>query len=117
MQNQQKNKEHGQLSIDIYETASQLLIVAPIAGVTLEEINVSVTEDVLTIKGERKFDQKIADDNLVIQECFWGEFSRSIVLPTNVDSTKIQASFKNSILTISMPRSERTRTKVVKIKT
>jgi len=113
---QTKSHNEGQLSIDVYETPTLLVIVAPVAGVKLSDINVTVTEDVLTIKGARQQEFSIPEEDYLIQECFWGEFSRSIVLPSNVDSTKINATFKDSILTVTLPRTEKTKTKVVKIK-
>ncbi len=106
----------GQLALDIYQTTSHIVIVAPIAGVKLNDINVALTEDVLTIKGKRLQNFQIPPEDYFTQECFWGEFSRSIVLPSSVDSSKISASFKDGVLKITMPRTERSKTKVVRIK-
>ncbi|MBD3270229.1 Hsp20 family protein [Candidatus Peregrinibacteria bacterium] len=108
--------EEGQLSLDVYETTKQLIIIAPIAGVRLEDVNLTVTEDVLTIKGSRKNEFKITDEDYLIQECFWGDFSRSIVLPDNVDTTKINASFKDGVLKITIPKTSGNKTKLIKIK-
>ena len=115
---EQDREEHteGQLALDIYQTQSHIVVVAPIAGVKLSDINVSVTEDVLTIKGKRYLEFDIPDEDYFSQECFWGDFSRSIVLPAAVDSTKIDASFKDAVLKITIPKTERTKTKVVRIK-
>lgn len=110
------DQDEGQLSIDVYETKNELIIVAPIAGVKMEDINLTVTEDILTIKGQRSLDSNILDEDYLIQECFWGNFSRSIVLPTSVDSTKISANFKDGVLKISIPRTEKIKTKLIKIK-
>jgi HSP20 family protein len=110
-------QEEGQLSIDVYETSKEIIIVAPVAGVRLEDINLTVTEDVLTIKGSRDNEFTISNDDYLIQECFWGEFSRSIVLPDNIDSTKINASFKDGVLKITIPRTAGgNKTKLIKIK-
>ncbi len=107
----------GQLSIDVYQTDDYLVIIAPVAGTTLKELNVSITDEVLTISGERKFpNKKIDPESALTQECFWGKFSRSIVLPTNVDASKIEASFVSSILEITIPKTENIRTKVIPIK-
>jgi HSP20 family protein len=118
------NEEHGeatvevgQLSLDVYETGKELIIVAPIAGVKMDDINLSLTEDVLTISGKRNLENNVSEDDYLIQECFWGEFSRSIVLPDNADGTKIQASFKDGVLKIAIPRNaDNNKTKVIKIK-
>ncbi len=119
-QNLQKDREQhteGQLALDIYQTRTHIVIVAPIAGVKLSDINVSVTEDVLTIKGKRYLEFDIPDQDYFTQECFWGDFSRSIVLPAAVDSTKIDASFKDAVLKVTIPKTEAKKTKVVRIKT
>lgn len=102
--NEQAEQEVGQLSLDVYESSSELIILAPIAGVKLDDINLSITEDVLTISGKRKLESRIASDDYLIQECFWGEFSRAIVLPDHIDSTRISASFKDGILKVSIPK-------------
>jgi len=106
----------GQLTLDIYQTPTHLVIVAPIAGVKLNDIDVSVTEDVLTIRGKRQHELTIARDDYFTQECFWGDFSRSIVLPASVDASKIAANFKDCILKISIPKTDRIPTKTIRIK-
>lgn len=113
----QVENDIGQLSVDVYESAKNLIILAPIAGVKISDINISVSEDVLTIQGHRKLEAPIAEDEYLIQECFWGEFSRSIVLPDNVETANITASFKDGILKISIPKSvSRNKTKLIRIK-
>lgn len=113
----QTDASEGQLSMDIYQTADQIVIVAPIAGIEQKDIKISVTDDVLMIKGKRQFpiDSEV-EMSCFTQECFWGNFSRSIVLPDNIDSSKIDASFHNAVLTITIPKVEKLRTKVVQIK-
>jgi len=106
----------GQLALDIYQTPTHIVVVAPIAGVKMDDIDVSVTEDVLTIKGKRYLEFDIPDEDYFTQECFWGDFSRSIVLPTSVDATKIAATFKDAVLKITIPKAERIKTKIVRIK-
>lgn len=113
----QEETTEGQLALDIYQTSRDIVIVAPIAGVKLSDLNLSVTEDVLTIKGKRYLEFDIPEEDYFTQECFWGDFSRSIVLPAAVDTTKINASFKDAVLKITIPRTERSKTKIVRIKT
>lgn len=114
-QNLQEQSE-GQLALDIYQTPRHIVIVAPIAGIKMDDVTVTITEDVLTIKGKRRLEFDIPEEDYFTQECFWGNFSRSIVLPTAVDSTKINAGFKDCILKITIPKTEATKTKVVRIK-
>ncbi len=106
----------GQLALDVYQTPNEIVIVAPIAGVKMNDISVTVTEDVLTIKGKRYLEFNIPDEDYLTQECFWGDFSRSIVLPSSADTTKINASMKDAVLKVSIPRTERTKTRLIRIK-
>ena len=110
-------KDVGQLSVDIYYTEKEIVILAPIAGVEKEDIKVSLTEDVLVIKGDRKQIEKVSEENYYIKECFWGPFSRAIVLPLESDLSKISASFENNILEIRIPKTDKQeKTKIIKIK-
>lgn len=106
----------GQLALDVYQTPTEIVVMAPIAGVKLSDINVTMTEDVLTIKGKRYLEFDIPEQDYLTQECFWGDFSRSIVLPASADSSKIVASFKDGVLKISIPRTEPTTTRIIRIK-
>jgi HSP20 family protein len=107
----------GQLALDVYQTKDKIVILAPIAGVKLDDMTVSVTDDVLTIKGKRNLEKEIPDEDYLTQECFWGDFSRSIVLPASVNTAKIAAKFKDGVLTIEIPKIEKVREKVIRIKT
>lgn len=109
-------KEVGQLSVDIYHMDKEIVILAPIAGVTTENIHLSVTDDVLVIKGEREGKEKVPEENYYTRECFWGNFSRSIVLPEEADSRNISASFENHVLEIRIPKTAKEHTKIIKIK-
>lgn len=117
-QSQEPEEENieGQLALDVYQTPNEIVIVAPIAGVKMNDISVTVTEDVLTIKGKRYLEFNIPDEDYLTQECFWGDFSRSIVLPSSADTSKINASMKDAVLKISIPRTERTKTRLIRIK-
>mgnify|MGYP003739296493 CR=1 FL=1 len=112
-----EEQDLGQLSVDVYEKPTELIIIAPVAGVKLSDINISLTEDVLTIEGSRQLEQQNSGEDYLIQECFWGQFSRSIVLPDNVDTSRIVASFKDGILKITIPKDgSNSKTKLIRIK-
>ena len=96
----------GQLTIDVYQTDTSIVIKSTIAGVKPEDVDVSISNDMITIKGERKQEEVIDEDNYYYQECYWGPFSRSIVLPMDVVTDKIDASLKNGILTIKLPKAD-----------
>jgi HSP20 family protein len=109
--------EEAQLSVDVYETNTDLFIVAPLAGVDTDEINIEITEDVVVIEGERLHPlPKVTEKDLLVNECFFGPFTRSIVLPEAVDSKRAQAEFKKNILILSMPKLDSARTRVIKIR-
>ncbi|MBD3361026.1 Hsp20 family protein [Candidatus Peregrinibacteria bacterium] len=109
-------KEEGQLSLDIYHTDNEIVILAPIAGVKIEDISLSITDDVLVIRGEREIKEEISEENYYTKECFWGNFSRSIVLPLEAETKNISATFENNVLEIRVPKSEKEKTKIIKIK-
>lgn len=115
-QNQNSSDEEGQLAIDAFETEEELVILAPIAGVDLSDITLEITDDVLTIKGERANSFKDAGQQYLTQECFWGAFSRSIILPKNTNTKKISAEFNKGVLTIKIPKVEEESTRIIKIK-
>lgn len=111
------DEQEGQLALDIYQTESEIVILSAVAGVTEDDLNISVTDEVLTIKGKRRLEDRVPEEDYLTKECFWGDFSRSIVLPASADSAKIAASFKNGILRIAIPKVEKLQTKIIRIKT
>lgn len=113
----QGEEQEGQLSVDVIQTDTEIIIIAPVAGTSSEELNLSITDDVITIKGRRQIptSEALNENDFYIQECFWGNFSRSIVLPAAVDTRNVAAHFKNNVLTIRIPKTENIRTRVIKI--
>jgi len=105
----------GQLTVDIYQTEDEIVIQSTIAGVAQNDIDISVTSDMVTIKGRRMPPEKIKSSDYYYQELFWGPFSRSIILPEDIDSDNAKASMKNGLLTIRLPKLAKTRVKKVKI--
>lgn len=105
----------GQLAVDVYQTDDSVVIKAPIAGVKPEDLEISITEEVVTIKGERKQDSTISKENYFVQESFWGAFSRSYVLPVAVDADKAEANLKDGILTISIPKQEKAKARIIRV--
>ena len=93
----------GQLAVDVYQTQDKIVVKAPIAGVKPEDIDVAISEDVVTIRGDRKDEFAVEKDNYYVQECFWGSFSRSVILPTSTVAEKAEASLKDGVLTIQIP--------------
>ncbi|MAF13692.1 MAG: hypothetical protein CMI53_02250 [Parcubacteria group bacterium] len=105
----------GQLQLDVFQDNKNLYIKSTIAGVSPKDIEISMHNDTLTIRGSRKQEHEIEEKDYYFQECYWGNFSRSIVLPTDVQSDKISADLKNGVLTITLPKSHQRRNIPIKI--
>lgn len=106
----------GQLAIDVHHNPQEVVLIAPIAGVRQEDVEVTVTDDVLTIKGKRVRAEEVPPENLLVNECFWGNFSRSYTLPFQVVAEKAQAQIKDGVLIIRLPKADAVKTQVIKIK-
>lgn len=97
----------GQLALDVIETPTLLIVRSAIAGIQSDDLEITLTEDTLTIRGTRHNDSKsLRGEQIHIQECHWGTFSRSIILPAHVDADHVEAVFKRGILTITMKKSQ-----------
>ena len=94
----------GQLAVDVYQTKESVVIKAPIAGVNPNDLDIAISDDVVTIKGDRKDESVIEKEHYYVQECFWGSFSRSVILPTSTVPEKAEATLKNGVLTIEIPK-------------
>ncbi len=106
----------GQLTIDVYQTENDIVIKSTIAGVKPEDLDVSINNDMVTVKGERKNEEEVENGNYYYQECYWGSFSRSVLLPVDVIPEKADASLKNGILTIRLPKADTTKTKKIQVR-
>ncbi|MCX7779234.1 MAG: Hsp20/alpha crystallin family protein [Patescibacteria group bacterium] len=108
----------GRLSLDIYQDKNNNIVVkSALAGVNPDDLEIIIDKDILTIKGERKNEELIEPKNYFHQECFWGKFSRTVILPNEVKIEGVKANFKNGILTITLPKKEETvSSKILKIK-
>jgi len=94
----------GQLAVDVYQTKSFFIIQAPVAGIKPEDLDISIEDGILVIKGKREKIEEVQEKDYFYQECYWGAFSRKVSLPEDVDSSKIKASLKKGILVIKLPR-------------
>lgn len=99
-----EDEEEGELSVDVYQNEKEMVIKTAIAGVTKKDLEISLNHDMLTIRGNRKQDEKVDEEKYFHQECYWGKFSRSLILPVDVDSSKTKARLKNGVLTIILPK-------------
>ncbi len=94
----------GQLAVDVYETKEKLVVKARTAGVNKNDLDVSISDNVLTVKGTLSAGTEENVENYFVQECYWGEFSRSITLPVPVKEDNIEAMLKDGVLTISFTK-------------
>lgn len=105
----------GQLAVDVYQTKDNVVIKAPIAGVKPGNIDVSVSEDVVTIRGERMEETEVDREHYYVQECYWGSFSRSVILPTSTMAEKANATLKDGVLTVTIPKVAQDKVKKIKV--
>jgi len=113
---EQSDYEEGQLSIDVYQTPGEIIIKSTIAGVKPEDIDISINNDMLTIRGHRSMDKKIREENYLYRECYWGSFSRSIILPVEVEGEKIEAELENGVLTVTLPKAKNAKEISIKVR-
>jgi len=106
----------GHLTIDVYQNADNIVIESVIAGIDIDDIDVAITAESVSIKGRREKKEKVKKDDYLYQECFWGKFSRSVILPQEIDPDKAQATLKNGVLKIVLPKIHRTQGKKIKVK-
>lgn len=108
--------EEGQLSIDVYQTPTKIVVKSTIAGVKSEDIDISINNDMLTIRGKREMQEKIQEESYLYKECYWGSFSRSIILPVEIDADNIDASLENGVLTVTLPKAKVAKQITIKVK-
>jgi HSP20 family protein len=108
--------EEGQLSIDVYQTAKEIVIKSTIAGVKPSDIDIAINNDMLTIRGKREMNNVIKDSDYLFRECYWGAFSRSIILPVEIQAEKIDASLENGVLTVTLPKAKPAKEISIKVK-
>ena len=110
------NDYEGQLNIDMYQTKDNVIIKSTIAGVRPEDIDITVANDMVSIKGARRKEENVSQEDYFYQECYWGNFSRSVIVPVDIDSESIEADLKDGILTVIIPKAAKAKTKKVKVK-
>ena len=108
--------QEGQLAVDVYETEDNFVVKSTIAGADPDNLEISLNRDVLTIRGKRESNKELEEENYLYQECYWGKFSRTIILPAEVEEDKIDASLEQGILTIILPKSKKTKGIKIKVK-
>lgn len=106
----------GELAVDVYQTNDTIVIQAMVAGVSSDDLSVSVTREMITIKGKREAPKGITAENYFYQELYWGAFSRTILLPAEVEAEDVEATERHGLLTIKLPKIDKGRVQAIKIK-
>lgn len=105
----------GQLAVDVYETRDKLVVKARTAGVNKDELDVSISDNQLTVRGTLSAGSEEGVENYFLQECYWGEFSRTIALPVPVKEEEIEAVLKDGVLTISFGKVQQDTVKKIQV--
>ncbi len=111
-----QEEQEGQLTVDVFQDDESIIVQSTVAGVSPEDLDVSITNDMVTIRGERRPQYSIDPEDYFYQECYWGTFSRSIILPVEIDADRAEAKIKNGVLTIRIPKANAAVTRKLKVK-
>ncbi len=112
----EEDLEEGQLSVDAYQTATEIVVQAMVAGARMEDLDVSITQDMVTIKGKRMDTRRVDDGDFFERELYWGNFGRTLLLPQEVDPDEAEATMKNGMLTVRVQKLDKERVQRLKIK-
>jgi HSP20 family protein len=106
----------GEFPIDMYQEKDNLVVKAALPGVKPEELDITVADDTLTIRGEHKEEQETKEDDYIHRECHYGAFSRSVAIPMKVKGDKAEATFEEGVLTLTLPKADEIKPRQVKVK-
>lgn len=108
--------EEGELSVDVFQNQNEIVIKTMVAGVKPEDLDVAISRDMVTIKGKRESERTVADDDYFHRELYWGSFSRTIVLPQEIDVDAAEAIEKHGLLIIKLPKLDKNRSTRLKVR-
>ncbi len=111
-----EEEQEAELTIDLYQTQSEIIVQAMIAGVHPDNLSIDITRDTISIRGKREENQSINKENYFVQELYWGTFSRSITLPEEIDPEEAEAIEKHGLLIIKLPKIDKNRETKLKVK-
>lgn len=109
-------EEEGQLTVDVYQTPGEIVIKSMVAGVKPEDLDISITRDMVTIKGKRETERFVKEEDYFHRELYWGSFSRSIMLPAEIDVEEAEAIEKHGLLILRLPKVDKNRQTRLKVK-
>ncbi len=106
----------GDIALDVYQTANDVVIKAALPGVKPEQVDISITGDTITIKGELREEKEVKEKDYLLKEHRYGSFSRTVTVPVPVQSDKAEATFENGVLTLTLPKEEKVKPRQIKVK-
>lgn len=112
----EEEESEGELSIDVYQTPTEIVIKSMVAGVKPEDLDISITRDMVTIKGKRETERFVKDEDYYHQELYWGSFSRTIMLPSEVEVEEADAVEKHGLLIIRLPKIDKNKQTRLRVK-
>jgi len=113
---QEEEQTEGQLTVDVFQKPDEIIIKAIVAGVKPDDLEVSITRDMVTVRGHRDEHKEVEEDNYFYKELYWGSFSRTILLPQEIDVEEAQANEKHGLLTIRLPKIDKEKQTKLKVK-
>lgn len=111
-----EEETEGELTVDVYQTPSEIVIKSMVAGVKPEDLDISITRDMVTIKGKRETERFVKEEDYYHQELYWGSFSRTIMLPSEVEVEEADAVEKHGLLIIRLPKIDKNKQTRLKVK-
>lgn len=112
----EENDEEAELTVDVYQTPSEVIVKSMIAGVKPEDLQISITRDAVTIKGRRNEEITVNEENYFHKELYWGSFSRTITMPEEVEPEEAEAFEKNGLLTIRLPKIDKKKIQKLRVR-
>jgi HSP20 family protein len=106
----------AQLTVDVFQTPGEIIIRALVAGVRPDDLDIEITRDMVTVRGKRVEQKDVEDDSFIYRELFWGTFSRTVVLPAEIDVDMAEAEQKHGLLTIRLPKINKDRQTRLKVR-
>ena len=112
----EEENEEAELAVDVYQTGTDIIVQTFVAGVKPEDLELSIARDMITVTGKREEHRNVDEGDYFTKELYWGKFSRSVILPQEVDAEKSEANIKEGVLTVWLPKLNRQKSKKLKVK-
>jgi len=113
----EEENEEGQLTIDVHQTDDDIIVQTMVAGVKPENLDIAITRDMVTIKGNREKLNTVSEEDYFYKELYWGSFSRTVLLPQEIDPEEAEATERNGLLTLKLPKIDKDKKRNLKVKT